>query len=59
MSLSDTYIIAEIGNNHQGDVKHAMRLMKAAKDCGVDAVKTQKRDNKTLYTKSFFNLQKE
>ena len=27
--------------------------MKAAKECGADAVKTQKRDNKTLYTKSF------
>ena len=55
MNTSDTYIIAEIGSNHQGDVKHAMRLMKAAKECGADAVKTQKRDNKTLYTKSFFN----
>ena len=55
MSSSNTYIIAEIGNNHQGDVKHALELMKAAKECGADAVKTQKRDNKTLYTKSFFN----
>ena len=55
MNTSDIYIIAEIGNNHQGDVKHAMSLMKAAKESGADAVKTQKRDNKTLYIKSFFN----
>ena len=55
MVSSDIYIIAEIGNNHQGDLKHALKLMKAAKECGADAVKTQKRDNKTLYTKSFFN----
>ena len=29
--------------------------MKEAKNAGADAVKTQKRDNKTLYTKTFFN----
>jgi N-acetylneuraminate synthase/sialic acid synthase len=52
---NDIYIIAEIGNNHQGNVKIAMELMKAAKKSGADAVKTQKRDNKSLYTKSFFN----
>ena len=49
------YIIAEIGNNHQGSLKHALELIKAAKDAGASAVKTQKRDNKNLYTKSFFN----
>ena len=50
-----TYIIAEIGNNHQGDLKHALKLIKVAKECGANAVKTQKRDNKSLYTKKFFN----
>ena len=45
MSSSNIYTIAEIGNNHQGDVKHALKLIKAAKECGADAVKTQKRDN--------------
>jgi N-acetylneuraminate synthase/sialic acid synthase len=29
--------------------------MRAAKECGVDAVKFQKRDNRTLFTRSFFD----
>ena len=53
MSSSNTYIIAEIGNNHQGDVKHALELMKAAKECGADAVKTQKKIIK-LYILNLF-----
>src|SRR5919108_348565 len=36
---SPCYVIAEIGHNHQGDVEHAKRLIDAAKECGVDAVK--------------------
>lgn len=55
MSNKEIYTIAEIGNNHQGSVKHAMKLIKSAKDAGANAVKTQKRDNKSLYTKTFFN----
>lgn len=49
------YIIAEIGHNHQGDLQKAKDLFKAAKECGVDAVKLQKRDNKSLFTKSLYN----
>ena len=55
MDKSKIYVIAEIGNNHQGSVKHALELIKEAKNAGADAVKTQKRNNKSLYTKSFFN----
>ena len=39
---SDCYIIAEIGHNHQGDVEKAKKLFRAAKECGVNAVKLQK-----------------
>ncbi len=38
-----TYIVAEIGINHNGDIEIAKRLMDAARDAGVDAVKFQKR----------------
>ena len=38
-----TYIVAEIGINHNGDVNSAKELIKAAKRAGVDAVKFQKR----------------
>src|SRR5919198_6521711 len=48
------YVIAEIGHNHQGDVEHAKRLVDAAKECGVNAVKLQKRSNRALYTREFY-----
>ncbi len=35
------YIIAEIGNNHNGSVKKAKKLIDVAKKAGVDAVKFQ------------------
>jgi sialic acid synthase len=48
------YVIAEIGHNHQGDVEMAKQLIDAAKDCGADAVKLQKRSNRALYTREFY-----
>ncbi|HWJ32790.1 MAG TPA: N-acetylneuraminate synthase family protein [Gaiellaceae bacterium] len=50
----DCYVIAEVGHNHQGDVEVAKRLIAAAKECGVNAVKLQKRDNRALYTRDFY-----
>lgn len=38
-----TYIVAEIGINHNGDLSMAKRLIDAAVHAGVDAVKFQKR----------------
>jgi sialic acid synthase len=49
------YVIAEIGHNHQGDVGTAKQLIDAAKECGVDAVKLQKRSNRALYTRDFYD----
>lgn len=49
------YVIAEIGHNHQGNLKTALEMIKIAAECGADAVKFQKRDNKTLFTKALFN----
>ena len=45
---ADAYVVAEIGHNHQGDVGKARALIHAAKQCGVDAVKFQKRENRVL-----------
>jgi N-acetylneuraminate synthase/sialic acid synthase len=52
---SDCYVIAELGHNHQGQVDTAKALIKAAHDCGVNAVKFQKRDNRSLYTRAMFD----
>jgi N-acetylneuraminate synthase/sialic acid synthase len=49
-----TYVIAEIGHNHQGSVDTARKLFAAAKTAGANAVKLQKRDNRSLFTREFF-----
>jgi N-acetylneuraminate synthase/sialic acid synthase len=51
---SDCWVIAEIGHNHQGDVDKARKLFWQAKQCGANAVKLQKRDNRTLFTREAF-----
>jgi len=52
---SDCYVIAEVGHNHQGDVEKAKQLIHSAKEWGVNAVKLQKRSNRTLYTRAFYD----
>lgn len=51
----DCYIIAEIGNNHQGNLATAKEMFSVAKECGADAVKLQKRENRDLYTSELYN----
>src|SRR5712691_2878583 len=48
------YVVAEIGQNHQGDVEKAKRLIHSAHEWGANAVKLQKRSNRTLYTREFY-----
>ncbi len=48
-------VVAEIGTNHQGSLDIALKMIDMCCDAGVDAVKFQKRDNRTLYTKSFYD----
>jgi N-acetylneuraminate synthase len=51
----DSFVIAEIGCNHKGDMTIAEEMVKvAAQFCKVDAVKFQKRNNKELLTEEEF-----
>jgi N-acetylneuraminate synthase/sialic acid synthase len=51
----DAFVIAEIGHNHQGEVEKAKRLIHSAHEWGANAVKFQKRANRALYTRSFYD----
>lgn len=46
-----TFIVAEIGINHNGDINIAKKLIDAAVFAGCDAVKFQKRTIELVYTK--------
>ena len=51
---SPCYVIAEIGHNHQGDLQKCKELFRAARDAGAHAVKLQKRDNRSVYTREMY-----
>ena len=53
------FVIAEIGINHNGDIRIAKRLIDMAKNCGCDAVKFQKRTIDVVYTKEFLDSPRE
>jgi len=50
-----TFIIAEIGTNHMGNLKIAKQIIDLAKDAGCDAVKFQKKNVEKIYTKKFLD----
>jgi N-acetylneuraminate synthase/sialic acid synthase len=52
---ADCYVVAEIGHNHQGSVERCLELFRLAHECGADAVKLQKRDNRNLYTRAAYD----
>ena len=54
-----TYIISEIGINHNGDLELAKELIKISKDSGCDAVKFQKRDIESVYSAEELNSHRE
>ena len=56
---SPTFVIAEIGINHNGDLNSAKQLIKVAKDAGCDAVKFQKRTPEISTPKNQWNKLRE
>lgn len=52
---SKPFVIAEIGNNHNGSLNLCKVLIERAKANGADAVKLQKRCPEKLFTKKLFN----
>ena len=50
--MSNIFIIAEAGANHDRDFKQALKLIDAAVNAGADAVKFQTYSSETLYSKN-------
>ena len=53
--ISRALVIAELGHNHQGDMDSCLKMIKAASQAGVSAVKLQKRPNRVLVTPAAYN----
>lgn len=53
--INDPFIIAEVGQNHQGDIETALEYIRIFSREGADAVKFQTRDNKRLFSESAYN----
>lgn len=50
INKNKVFIVAEIGNNHEGNLATAFKLIDKAKEAGVDAVKFQTYDVKKYYS---------
>tara|TARA_B100000989_G_C19528428_1_gene468225 strand:- start:6 stop:848 length:843 start_codon:yes stop_codon:yes gene_type:complete len=57
--LKKPFLIAEIGINHNGDLKIAKKLILNAKEANFDAVKFQKRDINLVYSKEMLDSPRE
>jgi N,N'-diacetyllegionaminate synthase len=49
-----TYVIAEVGPNHNGSIKTAIQIVNALASCGVDAIKFQLADPDKVYSADAF-----
>jgi sialic acid synthase len=54
-SKDSNFFIAEVGQNHQGDIDTAREFIKIFADAGADAVKFQTRNNKYLFADDAYN----
>ncbi|KJJ84941.1 Sialic acid synthase [Candidatus Omnitrophus magneticus] len=54
-NFCEPYIIAELGSNHNGDMKLAKELIVKAKEAGADAVKFQSWSKDSIFSKKVYN----
>jgi len=47
---TSAFIIAEVGQNHQGDLEIARKYIREFSEAGADAIKFQTRDNRQLFS---------
>lgn len=59
ITKNQTFFIAEIGINHNGNVQNAIKLIESAKLAGCDAVKFQKRTPEICTPKSSWNIMRD
>jgi N-acetylneuraminate synthase/sialic acid synthase len=52
---NESVVIAEVGQNHQGDLELAREYIKVFASAGADVVKFQTRDNKYLFSDGAYN----
>ena len=50
-----TFVIAELGTNHMGDIEVAKKIFDVAVNAGCNAVKLQKKNGEKIYTKEFLD----
>jgi N-acetylneuraminate synthase/sialic acid synthase len=53
-NISEAFVIAEVGQNHQGDLDKAREYIRIFAFEGADAVKFQTRNNKVLFSKEAY-----
>ena len=51
----DAYIIAEVGQNHQGDFEIAKKYIREFSGLGANAIKFQTRDNRYLFSEAAYH----
>jgi len=51
----DAYVIAEVGQNHQGSLEEALRYISVFAGLGADAIKFQMRNNRILFDDLVYN----
>ena len=50
-----TFVIAELGTNHMGDIEVAKKIIDVVVNAGCNAVKLQKKNVEKIYTKEFLD----